>query len=262
MKKAIIPFLLIVVLALAGLSIYLFKAKYVVSIKPQPTGTVSTATNSPQSQFSDTFAKGLSFDYDPNVWNVRKFDINDPAVTADPGFTGSGVLATNKDTGGKLVFMYGLAFGVGGGWTPFKNSDVLAIGNGWARLITLSSGKTVYFYGAESQVVFFSSNKAGFDDATKFCDQLLANQDVYPIMSKEQCQGVKDGSIIGYVPQPQFSRSLKLQRLVPLSQVNVNWGNDSYIKQTNIDDGYLIIEIRYYGDSPNEADKIVQQINL
>lgn len=269
MKKVIVPLLILIILALAGLSIYLLKTKtdFIPKIISSLTSTVVSPTTpvvetTPKSTFSDTFAKGLAFNYDPTVWDVRKFGVGDSAVTKDLGYSGSGVLATNKVNGGKLMFIYGLAFGVGGGWTPFGTSDVVIIGNGWARLNTNNASKPTYYYGSSSVPVFFKTSPAGFKEVTDFCAQYDTSLDVYPILSKEQCQKVKDGTIIGYIPQPQFSRSLRLERLVPLGQINPNWENDTYIQQTKIDDGFLLVEVRYFGNSPEGADTLVSQINF
>jgi hypothetical protein len=248
MKKIIIPLLLIVVL-LSGFCFYLYKTNtpilHEAIINNATSGNSGVAVL--ENHFSDSSVQGLEFNYDSSIWDVRKFGINDSVVRKDPGYEGSGILMTNKRTGGNLLFMYTLAFGVGGGWSPFTGTELVKVSDDWARLTASSKDKQIYYYGFYSIPVFFSSSKAGFDEATKFCDQILSNEDVYPILSKEQCLGIRNGSIIGYVPQPQFSRSLKLKRLVPLAQININWENDSYIEQTKIDDGFLIIEIRYYG---------------
>jgi len=203
------------------------------------------------STFSDSQLKDMTFQYDPDIWEVKIMT----STAQDPSNTG--VSLQEKKTGGKLMFSYTLAYGMGGGYGAFYQKDLTNLSGDLARIAIGDK----FQYGLQNEIVLFNESPSELAQAKETCQESAKpDYDGMEMFSKEVCSEIESGQIVGYSKEPSFTRSIRLKRIASLGKINPDWADDEYIKNANLDDGYIIVAITYEGVDPSNADQIVEQI--
>jgi hypothetical protein len=223
----------------------------------EPTIQPTIPTNPSDLSFSDPHLKGMNFRYDPSVWEVTELTRNKNIDTGKHRYGGTGILLKEKKSNGSLLLAYNLGFGVGGALKLIKKEDVIHVNGGLSRV----KFDTAYIYGYDNDDTHIDFKKLPdkLKEAIEECDS-SKKSGMYLVFSEEACTDIASGKVVGYLTYPQFPRSIKLKVLSNLKEIDSSWENNNYIKQTGIDDGYVILETEYIGNTPTEADEIISQI--
>lgn len=219
-----------------------------------PSRIVSKASSSIK-EYKDRRLKDFIISYDPNIWEIKELKADEEWQKGTNKYTGPGVLFMEKNGDGVINFNFTLAFGMGGGITPFKQEQITLLKNGWARLNNTS-------YGLAKTIIYYQDKPQELQEAKDYCEQVKKGEDQFPLFESNLCPEIENGTFVGYVPQPTFSRSAAFPRSVPLLEINPSWEKDDYVKNTGIDVGKIIVVISYQGSSPAQTDALIEQLSL
>ncbi|OGV93970.1 hypothetical protein A3B57_00975 [Microgenomates group bacterium RIFCSPLOWO2_01_FULL_47_10] len=259
-NTVLIAIIFVLALALVGFTAFYFGTKnrvitppdIVSNVSPTPFSSPNESTNQPTGdleQYDSPQLTNFGFAYDPEIWSISQL----------PTPTNTKLIMAAKD-GGVLTFVLDLPWGMGGGASTFKTSDLtnLTAKPEFYRLKRISAGKTSYDYGTDQAVRLFSAKPDSKTDALKQCQDMSDGVDGMFFYTPEQCSQITSGEIVGYVNQPGFTRSYTFQPSVALGEINTKWAGDEYVD--SLGDTYVIVAVTYSGSNPALADDIISQL--
>jgi hypothetical protein len=240
----------------------MFTSNNAIKLTTTPSPIPSLSISSSMNHFKDPDLQGMEFNYDQKIWDVKKCNPEDASV--DKEFQSClGIIAINRNNQDVLMLSYIFNFGIGGGARAFRRSDVDIIDDYWSRIKTDSSkykNKPMYMYGLKEKLIYYNQNKTKKDFVDKHCSDCAKGEGMC-LFSDKECGEIKDGTIIGHVEQPAYSWSFRLKNITPLDKIDgIDNSTLNEIRNRKLDDGYITVQIDYYGNNPEEADKIVKQL--
>jgi len=254
--------LLLLIFSLLGVCYYFgYQSAKLSSPAPSSSVVVSPTPVPPIHKYTtyiDPRVEKLEVTYDEDVWTLDVLNQKSSKTIGKNQYIGPGILFEQKDGLGVLNINFTLAFGVGGGITLFSSNESKILKNGWARIDKYSKSS----YGRTNVLVFYRQQPdLLLSDKNECIKWSSKSAEGMPLFDLSECPRMLGDELIGFAPQPAFSRSPRFKQAVPMNDIYAEWTNDDYVVKNKINDGYMIAEITYYGSSPEKADKVIESIS-
>jgi hypothetical protein len=224
------------------------------SVSPTSAAPTTSPDTSTLVAFTDQNIEGMTFQYDPLVWELTKItskNIDEVPKGFNKVFGESGVLMKEKNSDGVLFMKYGYEVGRGGATGAIYKDHIKKLSKTTRIKI---NDNNYYIYGLNNPDLYdiFSEEPESKENYTAMCSP---DYEGYMGISDEVCADLESGEVIGFFGDPTFSWSLRLNRIGETTDI---WDDVSYLGELKPDT--VIIETQYMGTNPENADAIVTQL--